>query len=200
MNSLLQLPKPLILASNSPRRAQLLRQVGLEFRVIASSVSELIDDKRTPEELVLELSLAKAKDVTPQIDRGIVVGADTLVVLNKKILGKPANYDEAFAMLRYLSGQTHQVYTGFALVDTPSKRYFIDYERTDVTFRHLGDEEISLYIQLDHPYDKAGAYGIQDRSALFVERINGCYYNVVGFPLTRFYLQLRAFLQMLKIN
>ena len=200
MNSLIQLPKPLILASKSPRRAQLLQQVGFEFRVIASSVSEQIDNQRTPEEQVLELSLAKAKEVSPQIDRGIIIAADTIVVLNKKVLGKPADHDEAFAMLRYLSGQTHQVYTGFALVDVPSKRYFTDFERTDVTFRHLSDEEIELYIRLDHPFDKAGAYGIQDRSALFVERVNGCYYNVVGFPLTRFYLQLRAFLQLLKIN
>jgi septum formation protein len=196
LTSLVQLKKPLILASKSPRRAQLFKQVGLEFRVIASDVSEEIKNHRQPEEQAKELALNKAMGVAKRLDSGVVIGADTMVVLNKKILGKPANHNEAFSMLRYLSGQTHQVFTGFAIVDAATARHVVDVECTDVTFRHLQDEEIEEYIRLDHPFDKAGAYGIQDRSALFVEKINGCYYNVVGFPLTRFFLQLKKFLEI----
>jgi septum formation protein len=197
MESIIRLPKPLILASNSPRRAQLLKQVGLEFRVIVSNVQE-VNHSDNPEDHVLQLSLAKARKVANHIDNGLVVGADTIVVLNKKILGKPADQKEAFSMLRFLSGQTHQVFTGFAVVDCPSQRFLNEVESTRVTFRHLSDEEIRRYIQLDHPYDKAGSYGIQDRSAVFVEHIEGDYNNVVGFPLTKFYLSMKRFLPIIK--
>ena len=193
----LELPKPLILASASPRRAQLLRQVGFEFQVRVSDLPESIDDNRPPERHVLDLALAKALRVARSVPEGLVVGADTVVVLEGRILGKPADADEAFEMLRLLSGKTHRVFTGFAIADRPSGKTLSEYEVTSVTFRPLQDEEIRRYIELDRPFDKAGSYGIQDRSALFVSRIEGCYYNVVGFPLAKFYVRLREFLSYL---
>ena len=192
--SMLSLPKPLVLASASPRRSQLLRQVGFEFSVIPSDIPEPVEDDRSPERHVLDLALAKALKVAEGVESAIVVGADTIVVLDGEILGKPADEREAFSMLRKLSGRTHEVFTGFALVDRPSGKTTSGYEVTRVTFRPLLDEEIRRYIELDRPFDKAGSYGIQDRSALFVERIEGCYYNVVGFPLARFYVYLKEFL------
>lgn len=197
MTYAIKLAKPLILASKSPRRAQLFEQIGLEFRVIVSDIPESIEKNFKPEEQAVVLSLLKAQHVAKNLDQGIVVGADTIVALNGKILGKPVNRDEAFMMLRYLSGKTHKVFTGFSIVDVVSKKYISDFECTEVTFRHLSDNEIEEYIQLDHSFDKAGAYGTQDRSALFVEKIDGCYYNVVGFPLAKFYLQLKKFLKLM---
>ena len=193
MISVINSQKPLILASKSPRRAQLFRQVGLEFRVIVSNVLESIDESVNPEQQVVVLSLSKAQDVADRIDSGLVVGADTMVVVDGKILGKPVSDDDAFKMLRSLSGKTHEVFTGFSIVDALEKKWVTDYESTKVTFRHLSDAEIEEYVLHNNCLDKAGAYGIQDRSALFVERINGCYYNVVGFPLQKFYVTLKKF-------
>ncbi len=194
MNSLIDIKEPLILASKSPRRAQLLRQIGLDFRVIAGDMAEKMDNSGEPAALAVALSLAKAQHVADKVAAGLVIGADTIVVLQEKFLGKPADREEAFTMLRYLSGRTHQVYTGFSICRRPGVRHISDVECTNVTFRDLSDEEIGKYLDLDHPYDKAGAYGIQDHSALFVEKIDGCYYNVVGFPLTKFYVRLKEFL------
>ncbi len=193
MMSVINSQKPLILASKSPRRAQLFRQVGLEFRVIVSDVPESIDDSVNPEKQAVALALTKARDVADRVDRGLVVGADTIVVIDGKILGKPVNHDDAFKMLGLLSGKTHKVFTGFSIVDAFEKKWVTDFECTKVTFRHLSDAEIEDYILHNNCLDKAGAYGIQDRSALFVERINGCYYNVVGFPLQKFYVTLKKF-------
>lgn len=183
----------MILASKSPRRAQLLKQVGFDFRVVVSDVPEILKNNRPPKGQAIELSLAKANDVAEQIEDSLIIGADTIVVLNDNILGKPNNFNEAFSMLKYLSGQTHQVYTGFTIVDSSTSNYISDCECTNVTFRSLSDQEIETYIHLDNPFDKAGSYGIQDRSALFVEKIDGCYYNVVGLPLAKFYIRLKNF-------
>ena len=196
LDSLIQLDKPLILASKSPRRVQLLKQIGMDFQVIVSDVVETLENNRPPKEQAIELSLAKAQDVAKQVDNGLIIGADTIVILYEKILGKPIDFNDAFSMLKYLSGQTHQVYTGFTIVDSTTANYISDCECTNVTFRSLTDQEIETYIHLDSPFDKAGSYGIQDRSALFVEKIDGCYYNVVGFPLTKFYLRLIDFVNM----
>lgn len=125
----------------------------------------------------------------------MIVGADTIVVLENEIMGKPKDRREARKMLGRLSGKSHTVYTGFAVIDQPSGKTLTEYEKTRVTFRELEDEEIARYIEADNPLDKAGAYGIQDRSAIFVTGIQGCFYNVVGFPLTRFYSSLKRFLR-----
>ena len=190
--------RPIILASQSPRRIRLLRLLGIPFTVQASGVDERIDERISPEDVVRQLSLEKAKAVAAPLRAGIVIGADTIVVLDKKILGKPTSKEEATAMLSLLSGRTHTVFTGFALVDVETKKSYIDYEKTKVTFRRLEAEEIRDYVQSGSPMDKAGAYGIQDDyGAVFVEKIEGCFYTVVGFPLSKFYVAFNGFLKHL---
>ncbi len=185
-----------ILASRSPRRAHLLHQIGMKFSIQESNVDEIIDTTKTPAENVMSLSLQKALAVASRAASGIVIGSDTIVVLQKQILGKPETRREAAMMLHKLSGRTHTVFTGFAIVDAQSKRSLIDYEKTKVTFRALSNKEIQEYVRSGSPLDKAGAYGIQDDyGAVFVQRIDGCYYTVVGFPLTKFYIALQKFLQ-----
>ena len=191
--------KPIILASRSPRRIHLLHQIGLSFTVQESGVDEHISDGIAPEEVVRRLSLEKASRVAERLHDGIVIGADTIVVLDGKILGKPSSKGEAISMLSQLGGKTHTVFTGFALIDVESQKSYVDYEKTEVTFRRLSNEEIESYVESGSPMDKAGAYGIQDDyGAVFVERINGCFYTVVGFPLSKFYTSWNMFLEQLK--
>ncbi|NUN70571.1 MAG: septum formation inhibitor Maf [Bacteroidetes bacterium] len=189
---------PIILASQSPRRAQLFRQIGLTFSVQPSSVPEEIDPAASPEANVMRLAALKAEQVAAGIPKGIVVGSDTIVVIDGEVLGKPSDAADAARMLARLSGRTHTVYTGFAVVDAGTKKNYIDWERTDVTFRRLSAEEIDGYIATGSPMDKAGSYGIQDDfGAVFVERIAGDYYTVVGFPLAKFYVAFTAFTRSL---
>jgi septum formation protein len=191
--------KPIILASRSPRRIHLLHQIGLSFTVQESGVDEHIPDGIAPEEVVRRLSLEKASRVAERLHDGIVIGADTIVVLDGKILGKPSSKGEAISMLSKLGGRTHTVFTGFAMIDVESQKSYVDYEKTEVTFRGLSNEEIESYVESGSPMDKAGAYGIQDDyGAVFVERINGCFYTVVGFPLSKFYTSWNMFLEQLK--
>lgn len=184
----------IILASASPRRAQLLKLIGLEFEVVQSNCDESGESYTFPEVQVLELSERKASMVAEQVEDGLIVGVDTVVALGDKIFGKPKDKSAAQEMLRQLSGQTHTVYTGFTLIDQPSGWVHSDYERTEVVFRKIDDAEISRYVETESPLDKAGAYGIQDKSAVFVSKVNGCFYNVVGLPVTKFYVALRDFL------
>lgn len=187
--------KPLILASSSPRRAELMRKIGLVFEVQASAAPEEDLLHCPPHEMVQQLAQRKALAVAEEHERALVIGADTTVVLDQQILGKPASPAHAREMLAKLSGRTHQVYTGFAIVDKPSQRMMCGVENTSVTFRRLSPGEIAAYVDSGEALDKAGAYGIQDFSAVFAERIEGCFYNVVGFPLARFYLALQEFLE-----
>jgi septum formation protein len=197
--SMIRTVKPIVLASRSPRRIHLLRQIGLSFTVQESGVDEYIPEGSVPEEAVCRLSLEKANRVAGRLHDGIVIGADTIVVFDGKILGKPSSKEEAISMLSKLGGKTHTVFTGFAMVDVESKRSYVDYEKTDVTFRRLSKEEIETYVESGSPMDKAGAYGIQDdHGAVFVEKINGCFYTVVGFPLSKFYTSWNMFLEQLK--
>lgn len=184
----------IILASASPRRAQLLKLIGLEFEVVQSNCDESGESYTFPEVQVLELSERKASMVAEQVEDGLIVGVDTVVALGDKIFGKPKDKSAAQEMLGQLSGQTHTVYTGFTLIDQPSGWLHSDYERTEVVFRKIDDAEISRYVETESPLDKAGAYGIQDKSAVFVSKVNGCFYNVVGLPVTKFYVALRDFL------
>ncbi len=193
MNSFLKLPKPLVLASQSPRRLQLLRQVGFTVEVIPSYIEENSKTK-SPKKLTTDLAIKKAKNVAVKIENRIVIGADTIVVLDQEILGKPIDKTDAYQMLQNLSGREHVVYSGIAIVDSDNNKIISDCESTIVSFRELTHNEIEIYVEQDDPLDKAGAYGIQDSSALFVDRIEGCYYNVMGFPLTCFYLNLKKFL------
>ena len=180
------LSSPVVLASRSPRRLALLSQIGLTVRVIVSDVPEELDPALTPEANAEALACLKAQHVARDIADGIVLGADTIVVLDHHVLGKPVDEADAERMLMLLSGRTHTVYTGFALVHRPSGRTISGVEATQVTFRTLPVEEVRSYIRGGSPMDKAGSYGIQDDyGAVFVTRIEGCYYNVVGLPLAR---------------
>jgi septum formation protein len=184
----MHLAKPLILASRSPRRLQLLRQIGLTPEVIPCDIEEIFDPSRSPGENAVDLALAKAKVAAGSVEQGCVLGADTIVSVDGVLLGKPGNRDEARSMLRLLSGRTHRVHTGYAVIDCPSGRTITGCEETLVQFRDLPDEEIAEYVDGGSPMDKAGAYGIQDDyGAVFVRRVEGCYYNVVGLPLSAVY-------------
>lgn len=188
----------LYLASASPRRAQLVRLLGIKDIIISPThVDETYDSKLAPAEYVEQLALEKAKALLPKLsenEQGIIIGADTTVVLENAILGKPNDANDAKAMLRRLSGNTHIVYTGVAIVDSISGKEHSFVEKTFVTFRELSDKEIADYVASGSPMDKAGAYGIQeDHGAVFVSRIEGDYYNVVGLPLCSLYLALRDF-------
>jgi septum formation protein len=195
----MHLPDTIILASRSPRRAHLLHQIGLKFKTSVCDIEEQFDPALTPEENARALSLMKAADVAGRFRHGIVLGSDTIVVLDGKLLGKPESAEDARRMLRSLSGRTHTVYTGFALVDAETKKSYIDCEQTDVTFRTLHDDEIAAYVAAGSPMDKAGAYGIQDDfGAVFVERISGDYYTVVGLPLSKVYCALQRFMNLIQ--
>ncbi|MBI4547379.1 MAG: septum formation inhibitor Maf [Ignavibacteriae bacterium] len=194
------LNKRLILASRSPRRQHLLRQLGLEFEVRESGVDEQYDSTLSPADYVRTLSAQKALALGKLVDDAIIIGADTIVVLNGKILGKPKDHDDAARMLHALSGQVHEVYTGFTLLDRPSDQRVSEVEITKVQFRTLSSKEIEQYITSGSPMDKAGAYGIQDDyGVVFVEKIDGCFYNVVGFPLAKFYVTIQEFQKRLKL-
>jgi septum formation protein len=189
----MQLRCPLVLASRSPRRRKLLEQTGVSFTVQVSPVDEVIPENTSPENIVRQLALEKAEAVAGDHLEAITLGADTIVVLNGAVLGKPVDETDAHRMLRMLSGNTHAVFTGLALVHPSSRRRITAHEKTGVTFAELTDAEISAYVATGSPMDKAGAYGIQDDlGALFISRIDGDYYNVVGLPLHRFYQTLKT--------
>jgi septum formation protein len=192
----MRLTKPLVLASRSPRRRQLLGQIGLTPRVVPCDIPEDIDPSQSPEENARTLALKKAGVVAAEFDDALVLGADTIVVLDGVMLGKPADRKDAVRMLETLSGRTHTVITGFALLDRPSGRSYAGTESTKVTFRTLPRSEIDEYVAGGSPMDKAGAYGIQDDyGAVFVTRIEGCFYNVVGLPLSRVHTALLSLQQ-----
>lgn len=174
----------IILASASPRRELLLRQIGLEFRVVPSQVEEVLEPGPESRELVLELAGLKARYVARLHHRAIVLGADTAVCCEGQILGKPHDRDDAARMLRLLSGRVHEVVTGVVLRQESAGLVRAEAVTTRVRFRHLSGDEIAGYIATGEPFDKAGAYGIQGYGALLVESIEGCYFNVVGLPLS----------------
>ena len=177
----------LILASASPRRSALLSQIGLTFEIFPSEIEEPLPNKNlSPEKVTQKLAKLKARAVAERYTEGVVIGADTLVVFKKELLGKPKNREDAKSMLSRLSGKTHRVITGVTLIDVKKKTETIWSEVTKVCFRELCADEIDNYIQSGEAEDKAGAYGIQGRGAAFVKRINGCYFNVVGLPLASF--------------
>ena len=181
----------LILASASPRRAEILRATGLPFTVLSSAVDETPYPAESPQDHVQRLAAAKAELVAARaVGPAIVIAADTVVTLEGKILGKPRSSDDARKMLQLLSGRTHSVVTGVALIRLPDaeRRSFV--EATLVHFAQLGEQDIIHYLATDEPYDKAGAYAIQGRAGRFIPRIEGCYYNVVGLPLAHLFKAL----------
>jgi septum formation protein len=189
------LERKYILASRSERRKKLLKQIGLNFTVVDSNVNEINCNGYHPIRLVKLNSLNKSRKVAEKCKNEIVIGADTIVVLNKEILGKPRNETEAIKYLKILSNKKHIVYTGFNIIDTKYGNEVFAYEKTKVYFRELPYNEIEYYVRNHKPFDKAGAYGIQDDfGCLFIERIEGDYYNVVGLPLVKLFLSLQNLL------
>lgn len=187
--------KEIILASASPRRKELLEQVGIFCRVVPSLVEESINTT-SPEEVVQELARQKCLDVAERTKEDcIVLGADTIVSIHNKILGKPSDETQAVEMLKELQGNTHQVYTGVTMIWRSRERILREetfYEKTDVTFYPMTDKEIWNYVKSKEPMDKAGAYGIQGLSAVFIEHISGDYNTVVGLPVAAVYQRLKA--------
>jgi len=180
----------IILASASPRRQQLLEQIGLQFNVVPADIDEeSIKDCSAPE-LVKQLARLKAEQVAMTRQQAIIIAADTLVVLDGIIMGKPVNREDAFNKLSLLSGRHHQVVTGICVLDSATHNYETAAEITDVYFRILSPAEINGYLDWGEWADKAGGYGIQGKGSLLIEKIEGCYSNVVGLPLSRLYLML----------
>jgi len=179
---------PIYLASKSPRRRKLLKQINLNFKSFSVEMDEKIFPNEKPFKAVLRLSKEKLNLAKQKVKNGIIITADTIVVLNNKIIGKPVNKKDAFKILKSLSGKTHIVYTGYTVYNSNTQKSISEYEKTKVSFRKLTDQEITEYINSGSPMDKAGAYGIQDDfGAVFIKKINGCYYNVVGLPLSKLY-------------
>jgi septum formation protein len=177
--------KEIVLASASPRRLEILRQCGIEPRIIKSNVDESIKAHENPEQIAMSLSFKKALDVSKRIKTGLVIGADTIVVVEDSILGKPESETHARHMIQILSGKTHKVITGFTIIDPETKIKIVDYETSEVVFNKLSDTEIDSYIDSREYLDKAGSYAIQGKGAMLVSRINGCYFNIVGLPISK---------------
>ncbi len=186
-NTLLQNCPPIILASNSPRRKDLLELIDLPFKVISSSVHEDFNIELKPIEFAKHYANLKALDVAKKYPDHLVIGADTIVVLDDEIIGKPVDENDSKSMLRKLSGKTHTVISGVSLVWREKNIVDTFCEETDVTFQKLTGEQIQFYIDNYNPLDKAGSYGIQDWFAVCVKKIDGCFYNVMGMPLSNFY-------------
>lgn len=179
--------KPFVLASSSPRRKQLLELSGVQFLIDAPRIDETLPAGTSPAEAALYLAQKKAETIAAKYTKGFILGADTIVIVDNCIFGKPVNEQDAARMLHLLSDREHDVITGYALLCKPAGTTITGSARTKVYFKRLSDTEISDYVATKMPMDKAGAYGIQDSSAIFVDRIEGCFYNVVGFPLSHFY-------------
>jgi|TARA_B110000467_G_scaffold62275_1_gene56825 septum formation protein len=181
----------LILASQSPRRKQILSRLNIPFTVIVSCVDEPIySNDESPKNYAQELASIKSENISKKYTDYLVVGADTIVILNDKVMGKPHDRKDAIHTLKLLSGNTHQVITAVSIQCAKKNIKHTFYEQTAVSFREIPSAYISTYVDSKSPYDKAGSYGIQDWSAIFVEKINGCYDNVVGFPISRFVIEL----------
>ena len=175
---------PLILASQSPRRKELLEQIGLVFTTRTADVDERVLPGEASTDYAVRVALEKAQAIANQVQQGIIIAADTIVVLNSLILGKPEDEKDAERLLSLLSGKMHSVVTGLVVLDAETGRMQTGYRETRVWFRALTAREIQAYIQTGEPLDKAGAYGIQGRGALLIEKIEGCFFNVVGLPIS----------------
>lgn len=185
--------RPIILASASPRRQELLANLGLEFEVKVSEVDETLDENMPAAQQVEKLAERKASVVAAQSTIGLVIGADTLVVLGGKPLGKPADREEAVQMLKSLQGRSHEVFTGLAVIDAATGQSVVTHQATAVRFKPLSSEQIQRYVDTDEPMDKAGAYAVQGKASIFIDSIRGCYFNVVGLPVAKLADALRMF-------
>ena len=188
--------KKIVLASTSPRRSALLKQIGLSFEIVAPDVDESrYSFDEDPPGTVERLALAKARSAAGQVDiRGrLVLGADTVVLFEDRVLGKPVDAEDAYHMLRRLTGHSHRVLTGFALLDPDTDRSITGHEWTTVFLRECTDEEIRAYVDTGEPLDKAGSYGAHALGSSLITRVEGCFYNVIGLPLARLIMTLKTF-------
>ncbi|WP_089608698.1 Maf family protein [Dehalobacterium formicoaceticum] len=177
--------KDIFLASASPRRLQLLEQVGIHPKIIFSEIDESQEGNLSAKALAQHLALRKTQAAANKVLDGVIIGADTVVALNERIYGKPKDFNQAVEMISSLSGHTHRVITGFAVLEQPEGIWIADAEETHVTFRVLSKNEVRSYVKWGESFDKAAGYGIQGKGALLVEKIEGDYFNVVGLPLQR---------------
>lgn len=184
--------RKLILASSSPRRAQLIKLLSMSYNIIAPNIDETALINENHIEYVLRISKEKAESIYSDRNDFLVIGADT-IVFNGKILGKPKDKFHAYNMIKNLSGKTHSVITGVTILDNLTAKKSIFYVETKVTFDRISKEEINKYVESNEPYDKAGGYAIQGDAFKFIKSINGCYYNVMGFPLYEIYKNLKKF-------
>ncbi len=194
MNKLMNM-RDICLASSSPRRQQILKELGLDFVVCHPMKFQEKLSGSDPETLVCHNALGKVKEVAKKYKDSIIIGCDTVVTFNNEILGKPLTPDNAHVMLMKLSGNCHSVFSGLAVIDTQKNKELIGHDETEVKFRNLSEKEINDYVASGEPLDKAGAYGIQERGGAFVESIEGSFSNVVGLPkelLTRFLVELET--------
>jgi septum formation protein len=183
--------KKIILASTSPRRHGLAQQMGLEFEIVPSGYEEDMSMDMGPDELAMALAYGKAKDVAEKTNEGIVLGVDTFISFNGQKLGKPKTEEKARELLKSFSGKELQVYSGVVLIDCETGQEIKDFEVSEVKFKELSDEEIENYIKTGEPLDKAGAFAIQGLGSIFIEKVNGCYANIVGLPIANVYKNLK---------
>lgn len=175
----------IVLASASPRRREILENTNIKFDIISSSIDELVLEGESPCHMVMRLAFEKGIDIASKRKSDLVISADTIVVLDNKVLGKPKDEDEARNMITSLSGKTHQVITGISLINLENNKKIIDYVISNVKFKNLSENDINDYIKTKESLDKAGAYGIQGYGALLVEEIQGDYFNIVGLPVSK---------------
>lgn len=173
----------LVLASASPRREEILEKLNLKFTTVPSKIDENNFKDSNPVELVKTLAVEKAKSVSELVEDALIIAADTVVVYNDQVLGKPEDQADAEKMLKKLSAKQHQVITGIAVLNSQSKESYVDHNITDVKMTNISEQEISDYVETGEPLDKAGSYAIQGLGGLFVEEIRGSYYSVMGLPI-----------------
>ncbi len=182
----------IILASASPRRKEILEKIKVKFDVLKSNIDETYIENETPESFCMRLSFEKGYSVSVKHKNDLIISADTIVVYNNKIFNKPKDELEAIEMIKTLSGKTHQVITGFSLINLSNNKKIVDFVVSEVKFKNLSNQTILDYIKTGEYKDKAGAYGIQGYGSLLVESINGDYFNIVGLPISRIYDKLKA--------
>lgn len=183
----------IILASDSTRRKQLLQQIGLRFKIVPSKIEENLNPRLKPRAQAERLSIEKAKKVGETYSDSIIIAADTFVVLKNEILGKPKTIADARRMLKKLNGTSHTVITGYTILNTSSSKRITHSSETTITMKKLTSKEIESYLKNEQVLDKAGAYGIQEKAAIFVEKINGDFFNVVGLPIAMVAEDLKKF-------
>ena len=188
----------IVLASKSPRRKEILENIFKNLTITNPSFKEKFKKNQIPENVCMDIAQKKGLSVSDHFPYSYIISADTIVFANNEILGKPNNKSQANKYLKLLSNNSHEVYTGVSLINKDKNINELFFDQTEVFFNKISNKEISFYINNHNPFDKAGSYGIQDWSKVFIKKINGCFYNVVGFPLPKFYKLFANDLRLIK--